>query len=91
MARPAYDVQQIELIKERVSEEALLLFRKGGIENVSLRKIGNNIGASHTMLYRYFKNKDELCNAVKIASLKNLKRFLLKLMMKMKLRLTDCY
>ena len=75
MARPAYDVQQVEIIKKRVSEEALLLFREGGIENVSLRKIGHNIGASHTMLYRYFKNKDELCNAVKTASLYEFKEF----------------
>jgi AcrR family transcriptional regulator len=65
-------------MRERLAGAALRLFREAGPEGVSLRKLSQELGISHTMLYRYFDNKDALFTAVRVASLQVLHGALLE-------------
>lgn len=78
MARPANSDSANERMRERLAGAALRLFREAGPEGVSLRKLSQELGVSHTMLYRYFDNKDALFTAVRVASLQVLHGALLE-------------
>jgi AcrR family transcriptional regulator len=69
MARPASTALDEARMREQLARGALALFREGGIDAVSLRKLAGHLGVSHTMLYRYFDSKEALFTAVRLASL----------------------
>lgn len=64
-------------MRERLMVGALELFRDGGTQAISLRRLALNVGVSHTMLYRYFANKEELLTAIRMSSLEALEQTLL--------------
>lgn len=69
MARPAHSDKENEQMRKRLAKGALELFRQLGHEDVSLRRLAGYAGVSHTLLYRYFENKEGLFTAVRVASL----------------------
>jgi len=46
--------------KNRICEAAFHLYYQNGVEGVSMRTIGNKLGVSQMMPYRYFKSKNHL-------------------------------
>ena len=54
------------------------MFRDGGIDAVSLRRLADHVGVSHTTLYRYYSNKGALLDAIRMGSLFELKECLLE-------------
>lgn len=55
---------QKEEVREKILASALTAFRENGYSGASMRLIANNAGVSLGNVYRYFKNKDDLFNAV---------------------------
>lgn len=56
--------RQKEFLRQEILETARELFVKEGFENVSMRKIAEQIEYSPTTIYLYFKDKSELLYAV---------------------------
>lgn len=74
MARPANTDIENERMRERLATGARELFRHGGVSELSLRKLSDHVGVSHTMLYRHFANKDDLLTAMRVSSLSALQQ-----------------
>jgi len=55
-----------EQTKERIISEAINCINESGIENLNFKRIAQNLNYSSTALYKYFKNKQELIDEVKI-------------------------
>ncbi len=75
MARPTNTETQNEQMRQRLIQGALELFRAGGVDAVSLRKLADHVGVSHTTLYRYYSNKSALLNAIRVGSLLTLRQY----------------
>jgi AcrR family transcriptional regulator len=60
----AITTQRVPLSKERVLRTAIALVDKGGIDALSMRKLGDELGVEAMSLYHYVTNKDELLNAI---------------------------
>lgn len=58
--RPRRQREQPALSQERIVAEAILLLDEEGLEALSMRNLGNRLGAGATSLYRHVANKDEL-------------------------------
>lgn len=50
--------------KERITEEAALMFRKYGIKSVTMDMLANQMGISKRTIYEVFRDKDELLSGV---------------------------
>lgn len=69
MARPALtDVDRSEM-RRRLAEAALSIYLAQGMEAVSFRALADAVGISHTLIYRYVENKDELFAQVRAAAM----------------------
>ncbi len=66
MARPARSKEEVALIKSSILENALSILVNEGFENLSMGKIGKQMGMTTANLYNYYKNKDELYNVIVI-------------------------
>ena len=55
-----------EQTKERIISEAIKSINESGIEKLNFKRIAENLNYSSTALYKYFKNKQELIDEVKI-------------------------
>ncbi len=64
--------EEIQDFRDRLCKEAERQFRKDGVEAVSMRSLTKALGCSATTPYRYFKNKDEILAAVRVAILNRL-------------------
>ena len=63
--RPTGRVQRrIPLNRERVLQTALVLADRGGIESLSMRKLGQELGVEAMALYYHFANKDEVLDGI---------------------------
>lgn len=56
--------QKEQLSRERIVAEAIALLDEEGIEALSMRSLGQRLGAGATSLYRHVANKDELIELV---------------------------
>ena len=56
--------QKEQLSRERIVAEAIALLDAEGIEALSMRSLGQRLGAGATSLYRHVANKDELIELV---------------------------
>lgn len=72
MARPANSELDDARMRGKLAAGALALFRKQGLEAVTLRRLATQMDVSHTLLYRYFDSKEALFSAVRLASLQAL-------------------
>jgi AcrR family transcriptional regulator len=52
------------LTKERVLQAAVGLADRGGIESLTMRRLGPELGVDAMALYRHVRNKDDLLNAI---------------------------
>ncbi|EFQ56491.1 TetR/AcrR family transcriptional regulator [Streptococcus downei] len=66
--------------RQRIIEAAKVLFQKKSYSSVGVREIAKQAGCSHTAIYLYFKNKDEILYEVTQASLEELYKTLKKIM-----------
>ncbi len=66
MARPSRSKEEVEQIKSRILENALSILVNEGFSNLSMGKIGKQMGMTTANLYNYYKNKDELYNVIVI-------------------------
>lgn len=69
MARPELSLQYRDDMRRRMAAAALRIVLEQGGEALSLRSLAEAVGISHTLPYRYFRNKDALmaqlrCDAV---------------------------
>jgi AcrR family transcriptional regulator len=56
-------------MRKLILDTANALFSKGGLENISIRKIADKIEYSPATIYLYFKDKDEIINSLRDASI----------------------
>jgi AcrR family transcriptional regulator len=56
--------QQRDDLREKILDAARELFVQEGIEQVSMRKVGEKIGYSATTLYNHFPDKDAMLRAI---------------------------
>jgi AcrR family transcriptional regulator len=54
----------VNLSKERVLRAAVALADKGGIESLSMRKLGQDLGVEAMSLYNYVASKDDLLDSM---------------------------
>jgi len=55
---------RIPLTRERVLQAALKLADQGGIEALSMRKLGQELGVEAMAIYHHFANKDEVIDGI---------------------------
>jgi AcrR family transcriptional regulator len=55
---------RMPLSRERVLQTALRLADQGGLESLSMRKLGQELGVEAMALYYHFANKDEIVDGV---------------------------
>lgn len=66
MARKPFSEDERSQRREAILDGAMAVFEKhGGLEALSFRKLATEMGLSYSAPYRYFKNKDELVNALR--------------------------
>jgi AcrR family transcriptional regulator len=51
---------RVPLSRERVLQTALKLADQGGLESLSMRKLGQELGVEAMAVYYHFANKDEV-------------------------------
>ena len=61
-----------QLTRDRILEAASSLFAEKSFQEVGIREIAKRAGCSHTTIYLYFKNKDEILFEVASAPLEKL-------------------
>ncbi|QHW30780.1 TetR/AcrR family transcriptional regulator [Paenibacillus rhizovicinus] len=61
--------QMTEDMKTAIRQSAAELFAEKGYLHVTMREIAKQAGCSHTAIYLYFKNKEELLQQIAIPSL----------------------
>ncbi len=62
--RTASRERRIPLNRERVLETAMELADQGGLESLSMRKLGQELGVEAMALYHHFTNKEDLVDAM---------------------------
>ncbi len=60
MARRRRSDHEIRAAREKILDEALILFADAGWEGFSMRKLGARLGIAAKTLYNYFDSQDEL-------------------------------
>ncbi|MCF8555244.1 MAG: TetR/AcrR family transcriptional regulator [Candidatus Nanopelagicales bacterium] len=56
--------ERAALTPEMIVEAAVAFVDKNGIDALTLRSLGKEIGAHHTALYRHFRSKEDLASAM---------------------------
>lgn len=64
MGRPAQSEAQRAEMRERIRQEAFELFKQGGFDAVSIRAVAARIGIVPSGIYHYYKNRNELVQAI---------------------------
>lgn len=75
MARAPLSSAVVDAMRQRLTQLALDLHRREGLEAVSLRRLAEAAGISHTLPYRYFRNKEALLVAMRVACTRHFERF----------------
>jgi AcrR family transcriptional regulator len=75
MPRNSLSHAEVESMRTRLCVAALSMFREGGIDAVTFRGLADAAGASHTLPYRYFENKDALLASVRVMCFDEFERF----------------
>jgi AcrR family transcriptional regulator len=60
MPKVARSQEDIELIREKILDNALTIISQHGYKFFSMRKLAKTLGMSATTIYNYYSNKDEL-------------------------------
>ena len=51
-------------LRARIAQVAQELFASGGVEGISMRKLADRAGVTATAIYRHFRDKDEILDAL---------------------------
>lgn len=60
MPKPQRSLEEVQLVRDRIMEQALELIITDGYDGFSMRKLANRLGITAKTLYNYFCNQDEL-------------------------------
>jgi AcrR family transcriptional regulator len=63
-SRTAQQARRVPLSRERVLQTALKLADQGGLESLSMRKLGQELGVEAMALYYHFANRDEIVDGI---------------------------
>ena len=65
MARPQLSEVEVERFREDAAEAALRLVEEEGIPSLTLRRLAKRLGCSYAKPYSYYRNKEQLIDAVR--------------------------
>lgn len=57
-------LREKEILRQLILSHAEQILMKDGLDGLTMRAIGNHIEYSQSKIYEFFKNKDELCEAL---------------------------
>ena len=60
MPKPARTPEEVEVVKQKILEEALNIITERGYEGLSMRRLGRHLGMTAATVYNYFQNKEEI-------------------------------
>ena len=60
MPRAQQSIEDVEIMRSRLSAAAMEVYREEGLAALSFRRIAEMAGISHTLPYSYFENKEAL-------------------------------
>lgn len=66
--RPVLTDEEIAQSRAEICRVAEVLFARHGVDGVTMRQIAVELGWSSTTAYRYFKSKEEILAAVRVAA-----------------------
>lgn len=69
MGRPAYSDEEAQRTRSRLTQAAVDLYLERGLDGVSLRQVAGRAEVSHTLVYRYFDDKEALLADVRLSCL----------------------
>ncbi|MCC2656861.1 MAG: TetR/AcrR family transcriptional regulator [Panacagrimonas sp.] len=75
MARPALTNDERAQMRRRLADAALSIHLEQGSDAVSFRALAEAVGISHTLIYRYVEDKDELLAQVRAAAVGRFEAF----------------
>jgi AcrR family transcriptional regulator len=75
MARPALTDSERADMRKRLADAALSIYLTHGADAVSFRGLADAVGISHTLIYRYVEDKDELLAQVRAAAVARFEAF----------------
>ena len=75
MPRAKKTEQEIEAMRERILDAALALLQREGPKGVSTRKIADQMGVSHMLLYSYFENRAEIIRSLRERGFEEMEAF----------------
>ena len=64
MPKPMRSLQEIERVCDKVVANAIGLIAEGGMDNLSMAKLGASLNMTAANVYNYYSNKDELVIAI---------------------------
>lgn len=76
MSRPQRSKEEIFAVKRNIIEKSIHLFVREGIESLSARKIGKEVGMTAANLYNYFENMEEIVFEVQEYCLDNFLKYI---------------
>ncbi len=65
MARPQFSEAEVERHRDDIAAAALEMVEQEGIPNLTLRRLATRLGCSYTKPYSYYRNKEQLLDAVR--------------------------
>ncbi len=66
MPRTARNIEEVDIFKQQILDEAVKIVIREGFSRLSMRKIASALGVTATTLYNYYTNKDELYFYIRI-------------------------
>jgi len=60
MPRKPRSAEEVDAIKQKILEEALIIISKQGYDNFSMRKLGQQLNIAAKTIYNYYTSKDEI-------------------------------
>lgn len=69
---PVSNIQKDDLIQQQILQAAQQLFQKHGYQKVTMDDVAKAIGKGRSSLYYYYKNKDEVFDAVMDAEISDI-------------------
>jgi len=68
MSRPRLQVDEIDEFRRELSEAALRRFSQSGYADFTLKELASDLGCSNAKPYRYFRDKNDIFDAVRALS-----------------------
>ena len=65
MARPQLSPVEVEAFRDSVAEAALEMVEEEGVPSLTLRRLAKRLGCSYAKPYSYYRNKEQLIDAVR--------------------------